>query len=112
MAIGAQRRAVGLAISVVAGAAAVVLAVVPFHVSVDDVSVPCRASAISAWHRGPKEPIGLWAVTVGTSETGYEYRFGGEAWCAEHARPRLLVAAALAVAAAAGARSTRRAGAA
>lgn len=96
-----RRRLLAL-LGLVVAAAGVALAVAPFRVSIDlgpegQVRARCRPPAISAWKGGEKDELRLWAVTVETDMAGYEVRGGQEPWCAEKARPRLAVAAAVIV---------------
>ena len=83
-----------LVTAVVLGIGGFALALVPFRISIPlgtkgHVRPMCSPPLISAWHRGPKDHLALWAVTVGTDQSGYEVRSGAEPWCAEKARPRL-----------------------
>jgi hypothetical protein len=91
-----------LVTSVVLGIGGLALALVPFRVSIPlgtkgQVRPTCSPPLISAWHRGPKDQVALWAVTVGTDKSGYEVRSGAEPWCGEKARPRLGISVVLLV---------------
>jgi len=99
--VESRRRLLAL-LGLVVAAVGVALAVAPFKISIElgpegDVRARCRPPAISAWKGGEKDELRLWAVTVGTEMAGYEVRGGEEPECAEHARPRLAVAAAVSV---------------
>ncbi len=115
--VAARTRQFGL-VGLVLAAAGGVLAVAPFRISIDlgasgHVRPRRRPPVVSAWERGPKDEVQLWAVTVGEKEHGFEVRGGQEPWCGDEARPRLALAGLLlATGAATTAVSRRRANAA
>ena len=81
---------------------ALVLAVAPFSLAArpNITGLECRSPVVSAWSRGPKDQLQLWAVTVGTEMRGYEVVSGTLGpWCRGPARSRLLVSGGLLIAA-------------
>ena len=75
-------------------AAGVAAALRPFPTRIDlgsgeTAKANCRRPLVAAWNRTPKGPLGMWATTYGTEESGYEVRDGGEPYCAGPARLRL-----------------------
>ena len=99
--------------AVVLGGVAAALVLVPFKVSISighhrKATVRCKPPIASAWKRGPKDELRLWAVTVGTGTTGYSASVGPASWCTANARRRLAGAGVLLGAAASTAIFARR----
>ena len=70
-------------LSLVIGAVAVAIALLPFTIHIPlgragDVHVRCRTPIVSAWDRGAKDQLGLWAVTVGTNMASASPVLGAE----------------------------------
>jgi hypothetical protein len=91
-----------LAAGVAAITGGLVLAALPFGITIDlangggQAGADCRPPVLAAWNRQPKGQLALWAVTdLNDGSTSQDVRFGAVPYCAGQARIRLGVAAGL-----------------